>query len=119
VALREFGFRVVIASSFGGIFYNNCFMNGILPVELPIEAILKTPESLAGSKTVEVVVDLEESTITTEDGGTLGFSVPTIARQMLLEGKDDIGLTLDDCEAIADHWQSDRKLRPWIDLAET
>lgn len=117
VALREFGFRVVVASSFGGIFYNNCFMNGILPIELPLEDILKTPQAISGAQAIELVVDLEANTITTEGGKVLTFQVPTIARQMLLEGKDDIDLTLDDSRAIHDHWQADRQVRPWIDLA--
>ena len=94
-SLRAFGFRVVIAPSFGGIFYNNCFQNGLLPVELPIEQI----QSLAGQMEeaqgrATVCVDLEAQTILAPQGHIFSFTTPSHSRQMLLNGLDEVECTL-------------------------
>ncbi|HMS78848.1 MAG TPA: 3-isopropylmalate dehydratase small subunit [Burkholderiaceae bacterium] len=113
-ALRGFGFRVVIAPSFGGIFFGNSFRNGLLPVELPIEQVrvLAAQMEAAGGR-AEVEVDLEAQTVTAPDGTRFAFESPPVLRQMLLQGVDEIGLTLSRAAQI-DAWRErDRQRRPW------
>lgn len=96
-ALGEFGFRAIIAPSFADIFSNNCFKNGILPIALPVEEIMKRAQEIEG---YQVTVDLETQTITDENGLSASFVVGSFQRYCLLEGLDDIGLTLRHEEAI-------------------
>lgn len=92
-ALLDYGFKVLIAPSFADIFYNNCFKNGILPVELPVETVDELFRK-AEQEGYTLTVDLENCTIT--DGGdfNVSFEVDSYRRQCLLEGLDDIGVTL-------------------------
>ncbi|MBO0995069.1 3-isopropylmalate dehydratase small subunit [Bacillus sp. SD088] len=92
-ALGDYGFRVVIATSFADIFYNNCLKNGILAVQLPAEQI---EELLAAGKekSLTVTVSLEDETITTADGAVYSFTTDPYRREMLLNGWDEIALTL-------------------------
>ena len=113
-ALREFGFRAVIAPSFGGIFFNNCYRNGIVPVELPIEdvrAIVGEVEAAKGE--ASVTVDLEAQTVTSPSGKQFRFTAPGTLRQMLLQGVDEIELTLSRGREIAAFREKDRLRRPW------
>ncbi len=113
-ALREFGFRAVIAPSFGGIFFNNCYRNGIVPVELPIEdvrALVAEVEASQGK--AEVTVDLEAQTVTSPGGKRYGFSAPPTLRDMLLKGVDEIDLTLARQGDIDRFRERDRARRPW------
>lgn len=113
-ALREFGFRAVIAPSFGGIFFNNCFRNGIVPVELPIERVRRIAEQVAAAGGHrEVEVDLETCTVTAPDGERHAFGAPSALRQMLLQGVDEIALTLSRSDEIAAFRARDRTARPW------
>ena len=113
-ALREFGFRAVIAPSFGGIFFNNCYRNGIVPVELPIEDVRSIAGEVEASNGAgEVTVDLEAQTVTTPKGACFAFSAPQTLRQMLLEGIDEIALTLSKHQEIDRFRQRDRERRPW------
>ena len=114
MALRDWGFRVVIAPSFGGIFYNNCFRNGLLPIEMPIEAI----RGIAGQMEVaqgnaNVSVNLEVQTVTAPDGTIVSFKTPTVLREMLLSGADEIDTTLTRRDAIEAYRAGDRVNRPW------
>lgn len=114
-ALREFGFRAVVAPSFGGIFYNNCFRNGMVPVELPIEHIrILAQEVSASGGHGPVAVDLEAQCVTAPSGLRWAFQVPQALRQMLLEGMDEIALTLAQWPALEAFRAQDRKNRPWI-----
>lgn len=116
-ALREFGFRAVIAPSFGGIFFNNCFRNGIVPVMLPIETvreIVGVVETSAGDAPIEVC--LEHCLVSLPDGRTFAFEVPETLRQMLLAGVDEIDLTKSRQAEIDAFRSRDRALRPWIYL---
>ena len=113
-ALREFGFRAVIAPSFGGIFFNNCYRNGIVPVELPIEEVQRIAQAVAASQgQAEVTVDLQAQTVSAPGGLRFAFTAPEMLRQMLLEGCDEIQLTLGRQPQIARYRQSDRARRPW------
>ncbi len=116
-ALREFGFRALIAPSYGGIFFNNCFRNGIVPVELPIETVRAIADEVAASQGLATVtVDLEAQQVRAPSGKGYGFSSPAILRQMLLEGIDEIGLTLSRKDEIEAFRALDRARRPWAYL---
>ena len=93
-AILDYGFRVVIAPSFADIFYNNCFKNGILPVKLGEEQVEELFRRTAAKEGYKLTVDLENKTITDEDGLKIDFDLDEHRRQYLLQGLDDIGLTL-------------------------
>ena len=113
-ALREFGFRAVIAPSFGGIFFNNCYRNGIVPVELPIEDVRALVAEVEGSGGQgKVTVDLEAQQVTAPSGKTYAFEAPATLRSMLLQGVDEIDLTLSRGAEIERFRQGDRARRPW------
>ena len=113
-ALREFGFRAIVAPSYGGIFFNNCYRNGIVPIELPIEDVRKiVAEVEAGGGRTPVTVDLESQTVRTPAGLSFTFSAPETLRQMLLMGVDEIDYTLSHGEAIERFRAADRGRRPW------
>lgn len=114
-ALRAWGFRAVLAPSFGGIFYNNCFRNGIVPVELPYEKVKAIADEVeAGNGVPEVSVNLQTRTVTTPGGLSFGFQVPSAMREMMLTGQDEIEVTLKRKPAIDAFRASDRIRRPWV-----
>ncbi len=113
-ALLDFGIRCVIAPSFGDIFYNNCFKNGILPVVLPQEQVdLLMDDAQRGANAV-VTVDLESQEITGPDGGTLHFEIDPFRKHCLLNGLDDIGLSLEKVAKIDDYEARQRQEQPWL-----
>lgn len=93
-ALADFGIRCVISTSFADIFFNNCFKNGILPIVLPQAEVEKLMDDAGRGANAIISVDLEEQTITGPDGGTISFEVEPFRKHCLLNGLDDIGLTL-------------------------
>ena len=113
-ALREFGFRALLAPSYGGIFYNNCYRNGIVPVELPIETIRAIQEEVEASGGHGLItVDLEALKVTTPAGLSYTFEAPQTLRRMLLEGMDEIASTLAQRETLEAFRLRDHALRPW------
>jgi len=102
-ALLDFGICCVIAPSFADIFYNNCFKNGILPIVLPQEDVDKLMDDAKRGANATVSIDLESQTIKGPDGGEISFEVDAFRKQCLLEGLDDIGLTLQKAAAIDDY----------------
>ncbi|HWS02138.1 MAG TPA: 3-isopropylmalate dehydratase small subunit [Gammaproteobacteria bacterium] len=113
-ALEDYGFRVVIAPSFADIFFNNCFKNGMLPFVLDaekVEALFKAVEATPG---YTLTVDLQEQTVTTPTGEVFGFEVDAFRKHCLLEGLDDIGLTLQHADAIRAYEQRRRGEAPWL-----
>jgi len=113
-ALREFGFRAIVAPSFGGIFFNNCYRNGLLPVELPIEQVRTIAEEMeASGGEGRVTVDLEAQTVTSPSGKAFAFTAPATLRHMLLEGMDEIALTLSRRNEIDAFRARDLAARPW------
>jgi 3-isopropylmalate/(R)-2-methylmalate dehydratase small subunit len=113
-ALRESGFRAIIAPSFGGIFFNNCWRNGIVPVELPIELVRHLANLVEQANgDAPVTVDLERQVVEAPDGCVFPFRSPAQLRQMLLAGVDEIQLTLDRAETLAEFRLRDRERRPW------
>ena len=116
-ALREFGFRALIAPSFGGIFFNNCFRNGILPVELPIEAVRQLAEEVAKSNgQAQVTVDLDAGEVRSPLGHQFRFQTPPALRTMILNGLDEIDMTLSASAEIDAFRRRDRARRPWAYL---
>ncbi len=116
-ALREFGFRALIAPSFGGIFFNNFFRNGILAVELPIEAVRQIADEVAHSDgQAQVTVDLEAGEVRSASGHHFRFQTPPALRTMLLNGLDEIDMTLSARAEIDTFRSHDRARRPWAYL---
>jgi 3-isopropylmalate/(R)-2-methylmalate dehydratase small subunit len=113
-ALLDFGIRCIIAPSFADIFYNNCFKNGILPIRLPQEDIDKLMDDAARGANATLTVDLENQTITGPDGGTIAFDIDPFRKKCLLEGLDDIGLTMERADKIAAYEERAQAARPWL-----
>jgi len=100
-ALLDFGIRCVISTSFADIFYNNCFKNGILPIVVSPENLEKLMDDASRGSNAVLTVDLEAQEITGPDGGTIKFDIDAFKRHCLLNGLDDIGLTLEKASSIA------------------
>jgi 3-isopropylmalate/(R)-2-methylmalate dehydratase small subunit len=113
-ALLDFGIRCVIATSFADIFYNNCFKNGILPIKLPQEIVNKLMDDAERGSNARISIDLEALEIRGPDGGMVKFEVDEFRRQCLLNGWDDIGLTLRDEEKISAYEKRHKQDAPWI-----
>ena len=112
-ALLDFGIRCVISTSFADIFYNNCFKNGILPVVLPAEAVAHLMDAAQNGANARLTVDLHAQTVTAPDGTVYGFEVDPFKKHCLLNGLDDIGLTLEKTAAI-DAFEARASTRfPW------
>jgi 3-isopropylmalate/(R)-2-methylmalate dehydratase small subunit len=112
-ALLDFGFRCIVAPSFADIFYNNCFKNGILPIVLPQSEIDKLIDDAARGDNARLTIDLEAQEIRGPDGGAIHFEVDPHRKRCLMEGLDDIGLTLEKADAIAAFEQQNAASRPW------
>jgi 3-isopropylmalate/(R)-2-methylmalate dehydratase small subunit len=112
-ALLDFGIRCVISTSFADIFYNNCFKNGILPIKLPQEDVDKLMEDARRGANATVTVDLEAQEIKGPDGGVIKFDIDPFRKHCLLNGLDDIGLTLEKQDAITTYESKLAESRPW------
>jgi len=113
-ALLDFGIRCVIAPSFADIFYNNCFKNGILPIRLPQEDIDKLLDDASRGSNATLTIDLENQSITGPDGGEIRFEIDPSRKKCLLEGLDDIGLTMARADKIAGYEERAQTARPWL-----
>ena len=113
-ALLAFGVRSVIAPSFGDIFYNNCFKNGILPIKVSKEQLDSLMEDAERGANATLTVDLENQVIQGPDGGEIKFEVDEFKRQCLLNGLDDIGLTMQVNAKIANFEDQQRAGQPWL-----
>lgn len=111
-ALAGLGIRCVIGSTFGDIFFANCAQNGLLVVTLAPVDVERLATLSAGGE--PVTVDLMAQTVTASDGTTWAFTVPTVTKQSLIEGLDDLELALRDSHAIARWQDADRVRRPWV-----
>ena len=113
-ALLDFGIRCVIAPSFADIFYNNCFKNGILPVQLTEEEVAHLLNAAEAGANATFTVDLDTQLVTDPNGGTFKFEVDAFQKHCLFNGLDDIGLTLDKAADI-DKFEENRGVRaPWL-----
>lgn len=113
-ALFDFGFRVIIAPSFAEIFANNCFKNGILPIALPAETVARLFAEVEETTGYRLAVDLEKQQVTTPVGERLAFAVDAFRKQCLLQGFDDISLTLQHFETINTFEARRRIEAPWL-----
>ena len=112
-ALLDFGIRCVISTSFADIFYNNCFKNGILPIVVSPEDLEKLMDDASRGSNAILTIDLEAQEITGPDGGRLSFEIDAFRRHCLLNGLDDIGLTLEKGTAIDSYEKQNATARPW------
>ncbi len=113
-ALLDYGFKALIAPSFADIFYNNCFKNGILPVVLAEEQVETLFQQLLSTANYHLTVDLAAQTVTTANGDSFSFAIDEFRKHCLLNGLDDIGLTLQQADAIRDYEQRRRQTAPWL-----
>jgi len=113
-AIKDFGIRCVIAPSFADIFYNNCFKNGILPIALPQEQVDLLMKDAEKGSNARMIVDLEAQTVTTSDGEVVSFEIDPFKKHCLLEGLDDIALTLEKGSAIDSFEEKAATARPWV-----
>ena len=112
-ALQQYGFRAILAPSFADIFFNNCFKNGILPIVLPQEQVDILMADAKKGANARVTVDLPSQTVTTSDGQVFSFTVDAHRKHCLMNGLDDIGLTLEKASAIDSFEAKNATLRPW------
>ena len=113
-AIKEFGIRCVISTSYADIFFNNCFKNGILPIVLPkaqVDVLMKDAEKGSNAR---IEVDLEAQTVTTSDGETFSFEVDAFKKHCLLNGLDDIGLTMEKAASIDAYESKLQVSHPWV-----
>ena len=115
-ALMDFGFRAVIAPSFSDIFHNNCLKNGMLPVTLPAEVVRPMIDALLAAPGGKVRVDLAAQTVTGPNGDVHPFAVDPFAKTCLLEGLDEIALTLKRSPEIDAYERERKKATPWLFL---
>ncbi|SOB75220.1 3-isopropylmalate/(R)-2-methylmalate dehydratase small subunit [Marinobacter sp. LV10R510-11A] len=113
-ALDDYGFRVIIAPSFADIFYNNCFKNGLLPIVLEANIVDRLFQEAEVSEGYELTVDLDAKTVITPSGESFEFDVDDFRRHCLLNGLDDIGVTLEDAEQIKIYEDQRRQTAPWL-----
>jgi 3-isopropylmalate/(R)-2-methylmalate dehydratase small subunit len=112
-ALLDFGIRCVISTSFADIFYNNCFKNGILPIVVKPDELEKLLDDASRGSNATLSVDLEAQEIHGPDGGTIKFDIDPFRKHCLLNGLDDIGLTLEKVTAIDSYEKKAAGTRPW------
>ncbi len=113
-ALEDYGFRCIIAPSFADIFYNNCFKNGVLPIELDAAIVARLFDEMYAAEGYQLTVDLQRQVVVTPSGEELAFEVDAFRRHCLLEGLDDIGLTLQREDAIRSFEAKWREKSPWL-----
>tara|TARA_R110002033_G_C3895637_1_gene239389 strand:- start:3985 stop:4635 length:651 start_codon:yes stop_codon:yes gene_type:complete len=115
-ALDDYGFRAIIAPSFADIFYNNCFKNGLLPIVLQAEEVDQLFAEVVLREGAQVIVDLENQTVTSPSGAIFEFNVDNFRKHCLLNGLDDIGLTLQQDSAIRRYEEKRMNDAPWLFL---
>ncbi len=113
-ALSEYGFRTIIAPSFADIFYNNCFKNGMLPIVLDEAIVDSLMQATFANEGYQLTADLERQVVTTPTGEEYGFEVDDFRKHCLLNGLDDIGLTLQQSDAIKEYEHKMMQKTPWI-----
>ncbi len=112
-ALLDFGIRCVISTSFADIFYNNCFQNGILPIKVSPEDLDKLMDDAERGENARITVDLAKQEINGPDGGAIKFEIDSFRKHCLLNGLDDIGLTMEKAPKIQSFEKQNADKRPW------
>lgn len=113
-ALLDFGIRCVISTSFADIFFNNCFKNGILPIALPQDAVDALMDDARKGANARMTVDLENQTVSSSDGQEFHFEIDPFRKHCLLNGLDDIGLTMEKADSIDGYESQMAQARPWV-----
>ena len=113
-ALRDYGIKCIISTSFADIFYNNCFKNGMLPIVMPQEVVDVLMKDADKGSNARMTVDLERQVVTTSDGEEFAFEVDPFRKHCLLEGLDDVGLTMEKVGAIDSFEAEAAQSRPWV-----
>ena len=113
-ALDDYGFRAVIAPSFADIFFNNCYKNGLLPIVLTEEQVDQLFKEVGANEGYQLSIDLAEQTLTTPNGETFKFDITEHRKHCLLNGLDEIGLTLQHADEIRDFEEKRRQSQPWL-----
>ena len=113
-ALADYGVRAILGTDFADIFYNNSFKNGLLPIKLPAADRDKLMEDAERGGNARITVDLENQVITRPDGEEIAFEVDPFRKHCLLNGLDDIGMTMERAGSIDSFEASDRIARPWL-----
>jgi 3-isopropylmalate/(R)-2-methylmalate dehydratase small subunit len=112
-ALLDYGIRCVISTSFGDIFYNNCFKNGILPIRVKPEELERLFDDAERGSNATLSIDLEAQEIRGPDGGVVRFEIDQFRKHCLLNGLDDVGLTMVKQDKIASYEEKTKSSRPW------
>jgi 3-isopropylmalate/(R)-2-methylmalate dehydratase small subunit len=115
-ALLDASIRCIIAPSFADIFHNNCLKNGILPIALPAEQVELLMDDAERGANAVITVDLETQTITGPDGGSISFDIDPFHKHCLMNGLDDIGLTLEKADKIGDYESRREHSQPWLSI---
>lgn len=113
-AIAQYGFRALIAPSFADIFFNNCFKNGLLPIVLPADVVDGLFQAVLANEGYQLTIDLNKQTIAKPDGNTLAFEVQAFRKYCLLNGFDDIGLTLQHADKIKAFEEERLAQKPWL-----
>jgi len=113
-ALKDFGIKAIVSTSFADIFYNNCFKNGILPIVLPQEAVDVLMKDAEKGANARMTVDLDAQTVTSSDGEVFAFEVDPFKKHCLSEGLDDIGLSMEKVASIDAFEAQSAQARPWV-----
>ncbi len=113
-AIADYGFNTIISTSYADIFYNNCFKNGILPIKVTDEVLNKLMAEIAANEGVKFIVDLANQKVTTPAGNNFSFEIDPFRKENLLNGLDDIGLTLKHVDKISEYEGRHKKTYPWL-----
>ena len=116
-ALLDFGIRCIISEGFADIFYNNCFKNGILPIKVPKDVIAKLMDDASRGSNAIIEIDLEKQEIKGPDGGMVHFDIDPFRKHCLLNGLDDIGLTMEKKSEIDAFEAKQKEAQPWLHSA--
>ena len=113
-ALLDFGIRCIISTSFADIFYNNCFKNGILPIKIPKVDLEKLMENTDKGANATITIDLKVQEISDSDGNKISFEIDSFKKECLINGLDDIGLTMKKSDKIAKYEEDLASKQPWL-----
>ena len=113
-ALLDFGIRCVISTSFADIFYNNCFKNGILPIKVSKEDLAELMDDAERGANATLSIDLESQTISGPDGGEVSFEIDAFKKHLLLNGLDDVGLTMQKGDKVDSYEEKQKASQPWL-----
>lgn len=113
-AIDDYGFNTIISTSFADIFYNNCFKNGILPIIVDADTLKAMMDEVAANEGVEFTIDLENQSVSTPGGIQVGFGIDAFRKTNLLNGLDDIGLTLKHADKISAYEDTHKAKFPWL-----